>query len=59
MLLQELGADVAVDYTKNKFDQVFKDEPFDVVVDSVGGRKNLREKNIPEFRSCLPVQANC
>jgi NADPH:quinone reductase-like Zn-dependent oxidoreductase len=34
-LLKQLGADVAIDYTKQKFDDVAKD--VDVVLDSVGG----------------------
>jgi NADPH:quinone reductase-like Zn-dependent oxidoreductase len=33
-LLKELGADVAIDYTKTKFEEVAKD--VDVVLDSVG-----------------------
>jgi NADPH:quinone reductase-like Zn-dependent oxidoreductase len=34
-LLKELGADVAIDYTKQKFEDIAKD--VDVVLDSVGG----------------------
>jgi NADPH:quinone reductase-like Zn-dependent oxidoreductase len=34
-LLKQLGADVAIDYTKQKFDDIAKD--VDVVLDSVGG----------------------
>jgi NADPH:quinone reductase-like Zn-dependent oxidoreductase len=34
-LLKELGADVAIDYTKQKFEDVAKD--VDVVLESVGG----------------------
>jgi len=33
-LLKELGADVAIDYTKQKFDEIARD--VDVVLDSVG-----------------------
>ena len=35
--MQELGADVAIDYTKEAFEQVCKDDPFDCVLDFVGG----------------------
>jgi NADPH:quinone reductase-like Zn-dependent oxidoreductase len=39
-LLKQLGADVAVDYTKTKFEDVAKD--VDVVLDSVGGETLAR-----------------
>ena len=32
-----LGADKAVDYTKQKFEEIYKDAPFDCVVDLIGG----------------------
>ena len=35
--LQELGADETVDYTKEDFSAKYKDKPFDVIMDSVGG----------------------
>ena len=35
--LQELGADEVVDYTKQTVDQVFKNNPFDAVIDQIGG----------------------
>lgn len=34
---QELGADETVDYTKEDFAQKYKDKPFDVIVDPIGG----------------------
>ena len=34
---QELGADETVDYTKEDFAQKYKDQPFDVIVDPIGG----------------------
>ncbi|GAB4813063.1 hypothetical protein N2152v2_000109 [Parachlorella kessleri] len=34
---KELGADVAIDYRKEAFEQVCKDDPFDCVLDLVGG----------------------
>ena len=33
--LQELGADVAIDYSKERFEEVCR--PFDCVLDLVGG----------------------
>ncbi|CAK0787537.1 hypothetical protein CVIRNUC_010757 [Coccomyxa viridis] len=36
-LMQELGADETVDYTKEDFAQKYKDQPFDVIVDPIGG----------------------
>ena len=35
--LQELGADEVIDYREQSVDQVFKDNPFDAVVDQIGG----------------------
>ncbi len=35
--LQELGADETVDYTKEDFSAKYKDQPFDVIMDSIGG----------------------
>jgi hypothetical protein len=35
--VQELGADEAVDYTEQKFDEVYRDKPFDGVIDAMGG----------------------
>ena len=37
MLLQ-LGADVAVDYKTQDFVQMYRDNPFDAVIDLIGGR---------------------
>lgn len=34
---QELGADEAVDYTEQRFEEVFRGRPFDAVIDMVGG----------------------
>lgn len=34
---QGLGADEVVDYTKQTVDQAFKDNPFDAVIDQIGG----------------------
>ena len=36
-MLQELGADEVIDYRQQSVDQVFKDNPFDAVVDQIGG----------------------
>ena len=36
-VFQEMGADEVVDYTQQTVDQVFKTNPFDAVVDVVGG----------------------
>lgn len=36
-VFQEIGADELVDYTQQTVDQVFKTNPFDAVVDVVGG----------------------
>lgn len=35
--LKDLGVDAAVDYTSQKVEEVFKDAPFDCVVDLIGG----------------------
>lgn len=35
--IQELGADETVDYTKEDFAEKYKDKPFDVIVDPIGG----------------------
>ena len=42
-MLQELGADEVIDYRQQSVDQVFKDNPFDAVVDQIGG-KSLTSK---------------
>lgn len=34
---QELGADEVVDYSTQRVDELYKDKPFDVVIDPVGG----------------------
>ena len=34
---QELGADETVDYSKEDFAEKYKDKPFDVIVDPIGG----------------------
>ena len=36
--LQAMGADEAVDYNVEKFDDKFQDDKFDVVVDTIGGK---------------------
>ncbi|KAL3148280.1 hypothetical protein ABBQ38_013746 [Trebouxia sp. C0009 RCD-2024] len=36
-LVKELGADEVIDYTKQTVDQVFKNNPFDAVIDQIGG----------------------
>jgi len=36
-VLQELGADEVIDYKEQSVDQVFQDNPFDAVVDQIGG----------------------
>ena len=33
-----MGADEAVDYTVERFDEKFQDDKFDVVVDNIGGK---------------------
>jgi NADPH:quinone reductase-like Zn-dependent oxidoreductase len=43
-LLKQLGADVAIDYTKQKFEDVVKD--VDVVLDSVGGDTRSRSYGV-------------
>ena len=43
---KELGADEAVDYTKQKFEEVYKDAPFDCVVDLVGGGQAYRHPGL-------------
>lgn len=36
-MVQELGADEVVDYRTEEFAERYKDKPFDLVIDSVGG----------------------
>lgn len=36
-MVQELGADEVVDYQKENFAEIYKDKPFDLILDSVGG----------------------
>ena len=36
--MQGLGADEALDYTKERFEEVYANDPFDVVLDLVGGK---------------------
>ena len=35
--VQDLGADEVVDYTKQSVDQLYKNNPFDAVIDQIGG----------------------
>ena len=37
-MLQDLGADEVVDYKKQSVDQLFRNNPFDAVVDQIGGQ---------------------
>src|SRR5262249_52600282 len=43
-LLKQLGVDVTIDYTKQKFEDVAKD--VDVVLDSIGGEKLVRSYGV-------------
>jgi NADPH:quinone reductase-like Zn-dependent oxidoreductase len=43
-LLKQLGADVAIDYTRTKFEEVAKD--VDIVLDTVGGETLARSYNV-------------
>lgn len=45
-LVKELGADVVIDYTTQKFEEVSKDEPFDAVIDLIGGSVELRSMTV-------------
>ena len=45
--MQSLGADEVVDYTKEDFAQKYKDEPFNAIVDLIGGDTEL---NVSPFR---------
>ena len=38
-VFQSLGADEVVDYTQESVDQLFKHDPFDVVMDQIGGKQ--------------------
>lgn len=40
-VMQGLGADEVLDYTKDTVDKVYINNPFDVVIDSVGGKHYL------------------
>lgn len=35
---QDLGADEVIDYTQQTVDKVFKNNPFDAVIDQIGGK---------------------
>jgi hypothetical protein len=35
--MQELGADQVVDYSSQCFEEVYKDRPFDGIIDVIGG----------------------
>ena len=37
VLVQELGADEAIDYTSSRFEEVLKSHPVDVVIDPMAG----------------------
>lgn len=43
---KELGADVAIDYTTQQFEEVCKDEPFDAVIDLIGGSVEVRSMKV-------------
>lgn len=37
IVLQELGADEVVNYREEDFSEKYKDKPFDLVIDCIGG----------------------
>lgn len=37
MIVQELGADEAIDYTSTRFEEVLKSHPVDAVIDPMAG----------------------
>lgn len=43
---KELGADVAIDYTTQQFEEVCKNEPFDAVIDLIGGSVEIRSMKV-------------
>lgn len=45
-LVKEMGADEVVDYTQQTVDQVFKTNPFDAVVDVVGGATTIQSLTV-------------
>lgn len=50
--VQELGADEVVDYTKQTVDQVYKTNPFDAVIDQIGGVLH-ESHSMLHFVACL------
>ena len=48
-LAQDLGADEVVDYKKQSVDQLFRNNPFDAVVDQIGGMP------LPHFDCACPL----
>lgn len=42
MPVQELGVDEAFDYTQEKLSEKFASQPFDIIVDVIGGKSPLR-----------------
>jgi alcohol dehydrogenase len=43
---KELGADVAIDYSKDKFEEVCRNEPFDGIIDLIGGSVEVRSMKV-------------
>ena len=61
-VLQELGADEVVNYREEDFSEKYKDKPFDLVIDCIGGvhAPNTEAHLLDEFpRLCLPACEYC
>ena len=56
VMMQELGADEVVDYRTEDFAERYKDKPFDLVIDSLGGVVSCHaEQSSDEQLPLLPV----
>jgi NADPH:quinone reductase-like Zn-dependent oxidoreductase len=56
--IQELGADVAIDYTTQKFEEVCKDQPFDAIIDLIGGSVEVRSMKVLKKSGTLVMVLN-
>lgn len=53
VLCTELGADAVIDYTTQKFDEIYKDDPFDGVIDLIGGSVETRSLAVLKRRGAF------
>lgn len=51
-VLQDLGADEVINYKEEDFAEKYKDQPFDMVIDPIGGALS----SLLLQQSCCPLQ---